>query len=62
MKPNIEVLRPLLIAVPVECEVPTCLSQHELVVALGQFTGGDTIIHLCRKHYEDFAKSATTLP
>ncbi len=62
MSLDIEVLMPLLIAVPVECEVPGCTHPHERVLSFDQFTVEGTMLHLCRKHYEDFAKSAKTLP
>lgn len=58
---SIDVLQPLLIAHPVECEVSFCNHQHERVVDLTNYSS-DTLIHLCRKHYEDFVATARTLP
>lgn len=59
---NIELLMPLLIATPVECEVRECTHQHERVLNFSQFSVEDKMLFLCRKHYEDFSKSAHTLP
>lgn len=59
---EIEVLCPMLIAVPVECEVAGCTHDHERVLNFDQFTVKDTLLYLCRKHYEDFTKAARRLP
>ena len=62
MSLEIEVLRPVAIVVPVECEVTECTHGHERVLDFNQFTTEGTLLYLCRKHYEDFTKSARRLP
>jgi hypothetical protein len=59
---NIELLMPLLITAPVECEVRECTHPHERVLNFSQFSAEDKVLFLCRKHYEDFSKSAHCLP
>jgi hypothetical protein len=59
---NIELLVPVLLAHPVECEVPECPHQHERLLNFSAFSTEDKMLHLCRKHYEDFSKSAHHLP
>ena len=51
---EIEVLRPVAIVVPVECGVAGCTHDHERLLDFNQFTVEDTMLYLCRKHYEDF--------
>jgi len=62
MKPRIEALRPLLIAVPIDCGVPVCTHTHEIALDLSQFSSDGSMLYLCRKHYEDFVSSTKTLP
>lgn len=59
---SIELLKPMLIANPVECEVPGCPHQHERLLDFSAFSTEGKMLYLCRKHYEDFSKSAHRLP
>ena len=59
---EIELLMPISIVTPVECEVLGCTHQHERVLNFSQFSAEDKMLFLCRKHYEDFTKAAHNLP
>lgn len=59
---NINLLMPLLIAQSVKCDVPECKHDHERLLDFSEFTGQETMLYLCRKHYEDFSKAARRLP
>ena len=59
---EIEVLHPMMITAPLECGVDGCTHEHERLLDFNQFTVEDTMLYLCRKHYEDFTKAAQRLP